>query len=71
MMCPFRQELDTIISVDIEGNPLEIRKDYHCTLREMAPCVGCTQIVISNRNTTSKVTFYRPDGRSEQIYGNY
>ena len=71
MMCPFRQELDTIISVDIEGNPLEIRKDYHCTMREMAPCMNCTQITISNRNTTSKVTFYRPDGREELIYGNY
>ena len=71
MVCPFRQELDTVISCDIEGTPLEIRKDYHCTLQEMAPCIGCTQIMISNRNTTSTVTFYRPDGRKEMIYGNY
>lgn len=71
MVCPFKQEISEVLSADIEGNPLEIRHVYYCTLQEMAPCIGCTQIVISNRNTTSKVTFYKPDDRKEMIYGNY
>lgn len=71
MMCPFREEHKIVSSIDIEGNPLEVSTSYTCTMRENAPCMNCTQVTISNRNTTSKVTFYRPDGREELIYGNY
>lgn len=71
MMCPFRQPVTKVLSVDIEGNVLSSETEYYCTMRELAPCINCTQVMISNRNTTSKVTFYRPDGREEMIYGNY
>lgn len=71
MTCPFRQEVTKVLSVDIEGNVLSSKTEYYCTMREMAQCINCTQITISNRNTTSRVTFYRPDGREEIYYGNY
>lgn len=71
MICPFREEHKIVSTIDIEGNPLEVRTSYTCTMREDAPCIYCTHISIFNRNTTSQVIFYRPDGREEMIYGNY
>lgn len=66
MTCPFVENYTKVTSRDINGDPLSFEMNSYCKLRNKE-CMACTFVSVSNRNSSSKLTFYRPDHREEII----